>query len=155
MTQAVTFDYATWVARYPEFTQVNAVQAQAYFDEAGLYFTNDICNPAFSTGTMPTLLNMLTAHIAFLNAPRNALGNPSAAGQPASPLVGRISQATEGSVNVSIELDSSGSPSEAWYTQTKYGFAFWQATAQYRTMHYSARPTYVPGTAYPLWGRRW
>lgn len=148
-TPAVTFDYDAWVVRYPEFAAVPEALAQAYFDEAGLYCANDTCNPPFGTGILPTLLNMLTAHIAWLNAPRDPSGNPAGTGQPAPSIVGRISSATEGSVSVTAEFTASGGPSEAWYLQTKYGAAFWQATAQFRTMRYSARPTIVAGPVYP------
>lgn len=154
---AVTFDYNAWVARYPEFAAVLQPMAQAYFDEAGLYCANSASNPAFADGVLPTLLNMLTAHIAWLNAPRDANGNPSSTGQPASPIVGRINSASEGSVSVQAELESSGSPSEAFFTQTKYGLAYWQATAGYRTMRYSASPTIVVDAAWPFFpgAQRW
>ena len=77
------------------------------------------------------LLNMLTAHIAALNAP---LG-----GQPSSPLVGRVSNATEGTVTVAT--DNQYPPgSVQWYQQTKYGAAFWAASAQYRTAIYAPGP---------------
>ena len=158
-TPAVTFNYAAWVARYPEFSAIGQPLAQAYFDEADSYCANDTCNPAFCVtvyaGSSPVpllarLLYMLTAHIAWLNAPRDANGVPAATGQPASPLVGRISSAAEGSVNVGIELNGSGSPSEAFFTQTKYGFAFWQATAQFRTFRYAAQPTRVASAIFPF-----
>lgn len=156
-TPAVTFDYAVWVARYPEFSAVSEPLATAYFGEAGLYCENVTSNPAFPAGVLPTLLNMLTAHIAWLNAPRDANGNPASTGQPAPNLVGRINSAAEGSVNVGLEWKGSGSPSEDWFTQTKYGAAFWQASAQFRTARYVAHPTIVAGGAYPLAfsGRRW
>ena len=64
------------------------------------------------------------------NAPRDAAGIPAATGAPAPAIVGRISSASEGSVSVSSEYKDSGSPSEAFFTQTKYGAMFWQATAQ-------------------------
>lgn len=156
MTPAVTFNYSVWVARYPEFVNVGQPLAQSYFDDAGLYCANDACNPAFCI--LPTLLNMLTAHIAWLNAPRDAAGNPSSTGtQPAPSLVGRISAATEGSVSVTSEYDSDAGPSQAWFLQTKYGAAFWQATAQFRTMRYGARPTIVVDGVFPYFpaaGRR-
>lgn len=157
-TPAVTFDYQTWVARYPEFTGLTQPQAQAYYDEAAVYCANDSSNPAFPAGVLPTLLNMLTAHIAWLNAPRNGSGMPAASGQPPSPLVGRINSASEGSVSVGVQLDASGSPSEAWFTQTRYGAAYWQASAQFRTARYSARPTMVGAALFPFYagyGRRW
>lgn len=143
----VVFNYTAWVARYPEFSAVGQPLAQAYFDEATLYFAN--CGWTASLPQAPTLLNMLTAHLAWLYAPRDLNGNPSATGQAASPLVGRISTASEGSVSVSTELNASGSPSESFFTQTKYGFSFWQATAQFRTMRYSPRPTRVATGAFP------
>lgn len=145
-TPAVTFDYAVWVARYPEFAAVSELQALGYFQEAGLYCANEACNPAFTV--LPTLLNMLTAHIAWLNAPRDAAGNPASAGQPASSLVGRINSASEGSVSVQTENQyDPGTPQ--WYQQTKYGSAYWAATAQFRTARYSARPTVVVGGIFP------
>ena len=144
---SVIFNYAGWVARYPEFAGVSQPLAQEYFNEAGLYFAN--CGWTGALPNAPTLLNMLTAHIAWLYAPRDANGNPSSTGEPASPLVGRITNAAEGSVNVAVELKESGSPSEAFFSQTKYGLSFWQATAQYRTARYMARPTIVAGPIFP------
>jgi hypothetical protein len=140
---AVSFNYATWIARYPEFKELPAALAQEYFNEAGLYWSNNTQNPSFKNSTLGTLLNMLTAHIAQLNAAQ-------AGGQQANQLVGRIASAGEGSVNVSTEWKGSGSPSEDWFVQTKYGAAFWQATAAYRTARYFANPVRVYGGAYPL-----
>lgn len=145
----VTFNYGTWLQRYPEFKGVDQALATLYFNEASLYCVNSISNPAFPNGTLPALLNMLTAHIAWLNSPRDVNGNPASGGsQPPSPLVGRISQATEGSVSVSAESDyPPGTPQ--WYQQSRYGSAYWAATAPYRTARYAARPTMVAGMAYP------
>ncbi len=128
----VVFNYITWAARYPELaTSVNSSVAQMYFNEATLYCDNSpttvISN---NTGQLAMLLNMLTAHIAQLNAPLN--------GQASSSLVGRISNATEGSVTVGIE-NNYAAGSAQWFQQTKYGAAFWAATVKYRSMRY------VPG----------
>lgn len=135
MTVAV-FSYADWVARYPEFAaRVSPSLAAEYFAEAGLYCNNTDCSPvpADATTYQPRkmLLNMLVAHLAALYAPTNA-------GLPSSSLVGRINSATEGSVTVSSALEIKAESAQ-WYTQTKYGLSYWQATSQYR----SAR--YVPG----------
>lgn len=150
--QPIVFNYDVWVARYPEFVNISEPIAQSYFDEAGLYFAN--CGWTASLSIAPTLLNMLTAHIAWLYAPRDASGNPASTGAPASPLVGRISNATEGSVSVTTELDLAGSasPSQAFFMQTKYGMSFWQATAQFRTARYMAQPTIVANGVYPSRG---
>jgi len=126
----VTFVYADWAARYPELaTYVNAQQAQLFFNEAQLYCDNTTSSPVADLTQLTMLLYMMTAHIAALNA---ALGSPS------SPLVGRINSATQGSVSVQTQLDMPAGSAQ-WFAQTKYGIAYWQASAQFR------RFTYVRG----------
>ena len=154
----VTFDPVAFVAAFPDFANCSGPQLQGYFDRASLMFAN-----AGWTGALPqapTLLNLLTAHIAWLNAPRDANDNPSSAGQPPSPLVGRISSAGEGSVNVQVDMGeaTAGSPSQPWYEQSRWGSEYWSATSQFRTARYAARPTPAPvGGSYPFyrpgWGR--
>ena len=130
-TGIVTFDYILWAARYPELSAfVSQPLAQAFFNEATLYCDNTPTSIVQDVVRRSTLLNMLTAHIAQLNA---ALGAPS------SQLVGRISSAGQGSVNVSTEMNFPPGSSQ-WFNQTKYGAAFWAATMQERTMRY------VPGS---------
>jgi len=143
---AVQFSYETWIARYPEFSGVPPELATLYFQEAGLYFAN--CGWTGALPMAPLLLNMLTAHIAQLNAP---LG-----GEPSPQTVGRINSAGQGSVNVALEWDGgTASPSQAFFIQTKYGAAFWQATASFRQARYRARPTLVPNGVYPGGGYGW
>jgi hypothetical protein len=139
----VVFDYPTWSTRYPELAPFVAQPlAQEYFNEAQLYCDNTPASIITDLGVRATLLNMVTAHIAALNAPIGF--------QPSSPLVGRISGATEGSVSVQTQFDVAPGSAQ-WYAQTKYGAAYWQATAQFRSM------LYVPGPA-PIanpWGGRY
>lgn len=151
---AVTFNYTTWQARYPEFQAVSEPLAQSYFDEANLYCWNNIENPAARFGTLPTLLNMLTAHIAALYSQSQGSPSPGQA-QDANTPVGRIDSATEGSVSVHTDMGdaNAGSPSQAWYMQTKYGASYWAASAPYRTARYSARPTIVAGPVFTGRGR--
>lgn len=157
----VTFDPAEFKASFPVFAGCTDAQLATYFRIAGLYCWNSTQNPAFPSGNLALLLDLATAHVAWLNAPRDAQGNPSAAGAPPSPIVGRINSASEGSVSVGAEWTGSGSPSEAWWIQTQYGAMWWQATAQYRTARYLPNPTIVPGTLPPYGGaylgfrRRW
>ena len=151
---AVPFVYADWVAEFPVFSAVSQPLAQSYFNRASNLFANDTCNPAFGAGILQQCLYLATAHVAFLNAPRDANGNPASTGQPASPLVGSITSAAEGSVNVAVEWKGSGSPSEAFWTQTTFGAELWAATSQFRTMLYSPMPTIVGGFPfYAGWGR--
>ena len=127
----VVFDYSLWSLRYPELSgSVKAALAGAYFIESTLFLDNTDNSRVTDLGQRAMLLNMLTAHIAALNAPLN--------GQPSSPLVGRITNATEGSVTVAAAMDLPPGSAQ-WFAQTKYGASFWAATAVYRTM------LYVPG----------
>lgn len=139
------FDYDTWAARYPELAaKVSPALAASYFVEAGLYLDNTDCSPVDDVNIRLVLLNMIVAHIAALNA---ALADPS------SPLVGRISNVTEGSVSIGMEA-MTGIP--AYWSQSRYGLQYWQATAPYRTMQYVPGPqpyTGVPGIY--GWGGPW
>jgi hypothetical protein len=141
-TGSVVFDYTAWIARYPELASA-APQASMFFAEACLYVDNGPCSRIRDIGTRAMILNMVTAHIAYLNGPE------------ASPVVGRIASAGEGSVNMSADL--AGIPgSAAWFAQTKYGLAAWQAMAAFRTMRYISAPRtggypYHSGGGYNPW----
>lgn len=128
-TGIVTFDYQSWSNRYPELASTtDEALAQAYFDnDAILYLDNTASSPVPDVTKRGPLLNMIVAHVAALNA-------RTADGQAASPLVGRITNASEGSVNVAVDMPAPDSA--AWWMQTKYGAAYWQATASLRTMRY-------------------
>lgn len=140
----VTFSYATWSSRYPELaTSVTQPTAQAYFNEATLYADNSPSSIIQDLDERAVLLNMVTAHIAALNAPLNS--------QPSSPLVGRISGATQGSVSVQTAYEVPGTA--AWFSQTKYGAAFWQATTKYRSMLYVRGPVPI-ANPFNGWRRR-
>ncbi len=136
MGAVATFNLTAFLARYPEFTPaasytgVNSTNGPLFFGEATVYWRNDGSGPVIDPITQQTFLNQLTAHVAML-----AIGTVQS---PASGLVGRISSAGQGSVNVSA--DYSGTPGTlAWFNQTSYGAAFAQASAAYRTMRYRPR----------------
>lgn len=144
---AVTFDYNAWIARYPEFAGVSPTLAGLYEAEAELFCRNRLC-PIRRADVLLMLLNMLTAHIAWLAAPRDANGNPSSTGSSSNGgAVGQMTSANEGSVSVSFKPIEN--ENAAWFAQSKYGFEFWQATAAYRTFRYFARKTNVPSTVFP------
>ena len=141
----VVFNYASWIARYPEFSTLAngadpTVVAPECFNEACLYLNNTNGSLVCDVNIRTTLLNMLTAHIMLLNFGAN--------GQAPSQLVGRVSSAGQGSVNVSATMGPA-SGSAAWFQQTKYGAAYWQASAQYRMMRYQP----PPATPYDYIGR--
>ena len=138
-TPVVTFDNGYWGTNFPLFANVGQTLGQSYFNRASFLCANDGWNPVNCTpGALQNLLYLLTCHIAWLNAPRDANGNPAATGSPASPIVGRIDQATEGSVSVHADMGdaTAGSPSQPWYMQTTWGAEYWAATAGVRTARY-------------------
>lgn len=135
----VVFDVEKFRKRYPEFAAVPTDLLQEFFIEATIYLDNTDSSRVTDLLQRTMLLNMLTAHIAKLNAGSN--------GESATDLVGRISSATQGSVSVSADMGPV-SGTEAWYLQTKYGAAYWNATAPFRTMQY------VPGRSYSAAGYR-
>jgi hypothetical protein len=147
-TPPVTFDPAQWTTQFPEFLPIQGL-GQTYFNLATATFAaNDVTNPAFNDGNLPTLLNLATSHVAWLLCPKDGNGNPTnAVGASSAPnIVGRISNATQGSVSVQTEWGG-GDPTalEKYLIQTKYGAAYWAGTSQYRTAQYAARPTIVIG----------
>ena len=149
-TPPVTFDPTGFVALYPEFAALTPTQLTAYFSEACLYCSNDVCNPAWGAGVLPQLLNMLTAHVAWLRAPTSG-GLPAAQGAAPSSLVGRITSATEGTVSVGTTADYPPGSAQ-WYTSTTYGAAYWAATAQFRTMRFVRAPRRSYGYGYRGYG---
>lgn len=128
MGAVATFNYQSWIARYPEFSSVTSVQAAEFFNEATVYCRNDGGGPVCDQNTQNILLNSLTAHIAFLAVGTGATQTPRE-------LVGRIASAGQGSVSVSTDLQ--GIPGSAsWFAQTQYGLAYWRMSAPYRRFRY-------------------
>jgi hypothetical protein len=127
LTGPVIFNYPLWAQRYPEFSQtVGPDLAQLLFAEAGQYCDNSPCSVICDIPLRTIILNALVAHLAVLNVGAN--------GSPASPLVGRLSDASEGSVSVSTEMGNPGDAGASvnWYMQSKYGASAWQLMSPYR-----------------------
>ena len=131
MGVVVAFDFDAWKARYPEVAGVGGPAAAAYFAEATLYHANDGSGPVSDAGQQQLLLGMVTAHVAEMYRVED--------GELKNPLVGRISDASQGSVSVTAEYAATMVASAAFWAQTRYGASYWQATAQYRTMRYRSR----------------
>lgn len=128
MGVSVTFSFSQFAQRYPEFASVQSTVAQLWFNEAQLYQRNDGGGPVNDATVQSTLLNMLTAHIGALSGALNPTG------QPDPRVVGRVSQAGQGSVSASVEYNTTAQPgTQAWAIQTIYGSAWWQAILPYRT----------------------
>lgn len=131
----VTLDPAVFVAQFPEFAYLTTPQIEGYFAVATTFHRNDGGGPVATAAVQSQALYYLTAHVAKLFA-------ATAAGQPAAGTVGRLSDASEGSVSASFAFPE-GSATMAWFAQTPYGAAYWALTAPYRTMRY-LRPLCTP-----------
>ena len=112
LQEVVQFNYTTWIARYPQFAipAITEGVAQSLFDEATLYCDNTPTS-RIPCGPRTPILNMVTAHLAQLN-----FGSTL---QPLNPLVGRITNATEGSVTVAVDMAIAGGG--RIFRQTQFG----------------------------------
>jgi hypothetical protein len=130
----VAFDYNTWITRFPEFTTTPniATLAPLMFAEASLYVSNTDASPVTDLGVRALILNLVTAHLVFINYGAGPNGPSS--------LVGRISSATEGSVSVNTAYAEAKPGSRAWFDQTKYGAQAYAALGPYRRFRYVPQP---------------
>ncbi len=127
----VTFDSTAFLQRYPEFAMVSPTNLGLCFTEATLYLNNTDNSAVSDIPTRTLLLWMLTAHIAYLNYGAN--------GNPPTQRVGRVSSAGQGTVSVSTQMGTALN-GRAWYDQTKYGAAYWQASLRFRGATYVTPP---------------
>lgn len=145
-----SFNPATFVGRYPEFTaayNANPTLFASMFAEAGLYLNNTDCSIVQDVTLRGTLLNMICAHIAFLSGVLTADGQPGP--------VGRVSAANEGAVGASFDYTPATPGSGAWFQQSQYGAAFWQATTSFRGARYFPQPTKIEGFTGNFLGTDW
>lgn len=133
------WDQTAFLTAYPNFTGVPSGTLEATFNIATIYLRNDGTSPIRSVALQTTLMFMLTAHLLQITFGPDGEGAKAGNTGGSPGLVGRISSASEGSVNVSLDYPST--PNSAWFLQTPYGANFWQATANYRRARYLPGPT--------------
>lgn len=144
----ITFVYASWVELFPELSGVAEPQAQFYFGLAENYVRNDGTSPINDPVLLTNVLYLTTAHVARLMS-QQTNGVPTTGGaEPPSPLVGRISNAAEGSVNVATDMGAQPAAA-AWWEQTTYGFMAWQLLKPFRNMRYVPGPRRIYNP--PVW----
>lgn len=124
MDGVVVFDLAEFRALYPAITATDA-QLEDYFAMAETFLDNTECSVVKDLGSRKRMLYLLVAHIATLTG----------MAEKGNPVVGRISNATEGSVSVSLDYGDMGN-NERWYMQTPWGAMYWQLTKRYRSAVY-------------------
>lgn len=143
----VTFSATAFKVAFPEFATVADAALVLNFGFAQLALNNSCRSVVFDANQRDTLLQLLVAHITQL---RNGVNGAAAGG-----LVGRISEAAEGSDSVSADMGQV-TFNAAWFLQTTYGAMFWQFTAQYRTFRYIPPPAVCAdlpgGGAFPVMG---
>jgi len=136
MSSVVVFDPASFAAAYPAFAAYNSANPTAlqfYFDQAAAFFVNNtITSNIQNVDKRRLLLWMVTAHLAQLAGVASATGAADAAKQ-----VGRISQASEGSVSASFDAGPV-TGSQAYWMQTQYGAQYWAASNFARRFRYVA-----------------
>jgi hypothetical protein len=135
MGVVVAFNYAAWIALFPEFTTtVDESAANALVGTVAIpgpvttFVRNDGGGPVSTAATQTQLINYCLAHLAFLYYGTNA--------QPAAQTVGRINSAAEGSVNVQLDYGNNVGQQMAFWIQSRYGATFWAMSAPYRTARY-------------------
>lgn len=144
--EKVIFDPVEFREIYPEFKTLSDTQLNWYFSRAERLLDNGNCSPVSNLNERKILLYLLTAHIAMLAGGVN--------GKPPQQTVGRVANATQGSVSVSLAMEGVTAQS-AWYEQTSYGSEYFEATKKYRVGYLvqAALPSRYPGHYYKKWGR--
>ena len=141
----VTFSATAFKVLFPEFATVADAALVLNFSFAQFALNNSCGSVVQDANNRETLLNLLVAHITQL---RNGVNGNAAGGA-----VGRVSDATEGSDSVSVDMGPV-TFNAAWFLQTQYGSMFWQFTAQYRTFRYIPPPIVCAdlpgGGAFPI-----
>lgn len=132
----VTFNYANFIAAYPQFNLAAESSLQNCFNQAGLICNNSDNSVVLDVTVRQTLLWLLVAHIATLTGQTNTNYINGTIGQPA--MIGRVNNASEGSVSVSTEMTLNANNS-AYFTQTQYGMAYWQMSLPYRSFRFRPR----------------
>jgi len=140
-----SFNYPAFIARFPEFSTVAQATVEAYFAEIVVRLPTiaTLTGDPTTDATNGLLLNLATAHLTALYSGING-NSPSA-------IVGRIDDATQGSVHVHADAGEVPKAAVYWY-QTKYGADFWQQSQQRRTFHYV--PFQRPSTGVIPWRTR-
>lgn len=127
----ITFSFATFIASFPEFGQIDPAYANSMFlrVQAALV-DNTGGSPITDDGVLQQVLFLAVAHLLTLypcGASRGGSARPP----------GNITSASQGSVSTGFEVRMPvQSAMAAWWVQTAYGLEFWTVTAPYRSARY-------------------
>jgi hypothetical protein len=146
----VQFDYDTFTTMFLELNGVTEPAATAYWTTATTLI-NNWRSPFRSLQKLTQVLYYTTAHVAVLFSQQTESAPTTGGSEPPTPLVGRISNATEGSVTVAAEMPTQPA-SAAWWNQTQYGALVWVMTQTTRQFRSIVGPRRYFGAIYPSWG---
>lgn len=132
---ALAWDPTAFNQAFPEFASANpAVNSPAYTQfwvEAGFLCDNSGSGPISDATQLRLCLNLLVAHLASIQFGAGGVGGGTG-------IVGRVSEAQEGTVRVSATMGSAEPGTDAWYNQTPYGARYLMAIGRFRTFRYYA-----------------
>lgn len=128
----VAFDPAAFIVQFPAFAAVPVDTLTSDFNMAMLYLNNTPCSIVQDLTTRTALLDLITAHIAFL------LGRAGAGDGSGAAVVGQMTSASEGTVSAAFAPVQA--KSAAFWAQSQYGMMFWQMALPYRTFRYMPAP---------------
>lgn len=111
----VVFDPDEFKILYPQWGSIDDTVLSLYFRVASLLCDNTPRSPVKDLCERKTLLYMLVCHIATLKDRGDSL-------------VGTMTQAAQGSVNMSLQPLTNAN----WYQSTQCGAMYWAATAKFR-----------------------
>lgn len=134
----VVFVPSDFRTAFPAFATLSDAALNGNFAFATSFLDNSLSSPVQDVNIRAQLLNLLVAHISALLNGVN--------GQPSNGAVGRIAEASEGSVSARLEYSSSVSQSQAFFIQTQWGAMYWQMTSACRAMRY-VTPCSPPGVS--------
>lgn len=126
MGASVSFDYDLWAKMFPQVAMnTNKYQIEnLVLPLASQYCPIDGTSPCCIASTLSQAINLMVAHISQLFFGINGAA-PSGA-------VGRVADASEGSVSVTLDYGATNS-SSAWFVQTPWGAAYWQLMLPFRS----------------------
>ncbi|VBB13407.1 DUF4054 domain-containing protein [Burkholderia stabilis] len=131
-TGVVAFDPAAFRAAFPAFTGLSDAILTGYFAMACIFLNNSPASVVQDLTVRAQLLNLITAHLAFL------MGRASSGDGSSAAVVGQMVSAGEGTVNASFAQVQSKN-AEFW-AQSQYGLTFWQMVLPFRTFRYFPAP---------------
>ena len=72
----ITFNYESFIALFPEFSTVSEDTLQMYWDIATNYISDETCWNYLTLSQQTLALNLMTAHIAYINGQINSNQTP-------------------------------------------------------------------------------